>query len=33
LISGRLETSAVAGFLIYQLCSTTFVFKDWTFSP
>jgi hypothetical protein len=30
---GQTKTSAVAGFLICQLCSTTFVFKDWTFSP
>jgi hypothetical protein len=30
---GQAKTSAVAVCLIYQLCSTTFVFKVWTFSP
>jgi hypothetical protein len=30
---GQTKTSAAAVFLIYQLCSTTVVFKDWTFSP
>jgi hypothetical protein len=30
---GQTKTSAATIFLIYQLCSKTFVFKDLTFSP
>jgi hypothetical protein len=30
---GQAKASAEEVFLIYQLCSTTFVFKNWTFSP